>query len=229
MSNPTDYSQILYQAYDRFILNLGGKKVPTPYRINLPYQKDRRKYGKFNPSKLTHDTKEVAKEQNVNLEELSVEEIRQFMIKNQLGIDCSGFVYWIADYLLNQLGKGSMEQIGFPRASSTNVELLTTDQFTIPVYKIEDIKPGDFIKFNKGGGGVPHILIILEKNPQQIIYAHSSGVSEIPGVHQGTIKITNDQTTLDQQEWPEKLNDGRLLKDSFNPTADGVRRLKALV
>lgn len=229
MSKATDYSKILKQAYNRFLLPLGNKQVPTPYRTNIPFQSDRRKYGKSDAPTLIEDTLEAAKEDNFDLRANSAEQIRGFMEAHLLGIDCSGFVYWMLDYLLKQIGEGGMEQIGFPVASKTNVNLLTSDQFTVFIDQVGKIQSGDVIKFTKGGGDLPHILIIMEKTPQKIIYAHSSGVSEIPGVHRGMIEITLAKGNLQQQQWSEKLNNGKLLADCLNLAAgDGIRRLKSL-
>lgn len=230
MSNPQDYSKILYQAYDTFMLPLGGKKIPTPYRVNLPFQPDRRKYGKFNPYKLAHDTKQIAQEQSVNLQKFSAEEIRQFMIKNQLGIDCSGFAYQMLNHLLNKLRLGNMKKNGFPKPSSTNVHLLASDKFTIPVKKATDIRTSDLITFNRGAAKLPHVLLILDKTDHEIIYAHSTGATKVNGVQIGKIKITDPQQSLKYQEWDNNLRDGGSLKAYFDETqGDGIKRLKALL
>src|SRR5438105_1807755 len=108
-----DRSQILWQAYQKYFLNLGGKKVPTPYRLNHPYQSDSKKYGKSSPEQLTQDVIEKATEQDFNLDNASVDEIRVFMKKNLLGIDCSGFVYWCLNELLKKTWQGDMSTAGF--------------------------------------------------------------------------------------------------------------------
>mgnify|MGYP001559844356 CR=1 FL=1 len=209
------YSKILHEGYEKFLLPLGGKKVPTPYRINIPYQGDRRKYGKSDPKTLISDIKQIAKEQNFNLERASIGEIRKFMEDNQLGLDCSGFVYHILDFLLNQIGKGGMQQIGFPKPSSTNANLLTSEKFTIPVRKFEDLQAGDIIKLDSQDT-IPHTLIILNVQDRVASYAHSSKLTEVKGVHQD--KIING--TL-----PDELS-----VYSYNVKAgDGIRRLKVLV
>lgn len=208
-----DYSKILLEAYEKFLLPLGGKKVPTPYRINIPFQSDRQKYGKSDSETLLEDTKEFAKNQNFDLNKASVEEIRDFMEKNQLGIDCSGFVYHVLDYLLKQLGKGNLMVHGFPKVSSTNVKILTDEKFTIPVDGFENIQAGDLIRINSQDAN--HILIVLKAEDDKILYAHSSGLTKTTGVH--TDQIVNGK-------FPAELS-----VFSYNVSAgDGIRRLKIL-
>lgn len=206
-----NYSKILRQAYESFLLPIGGKKVPTPYRINTPFQPDRKKYGKSNAEELVRDTIQEANKQNFDLEKSSAEEIRKFMGKNQLGIDCSGFAYHLLDSLLKKIGKGNLESNGFSKASSTNVATLTSDQFTVPV-ELKNAKPGDLIRINSKQAD--HILIIIETN-NSITYVHSSGITNPTGIHSGKIK---------NGKFPEDLK-----VFSYNANAgDGIRRLKIL-
>lgn len=210
-----DYSKILLDAYAKFLLPLGGKLVPTPYRINIPFQIDRKKYGKSDPETLKRDVEEFAKDQSFNLEKASVEEIKQFMGKNQLGIDCSGFAYHILNFLLNRVGKGSMLKNGFPKASRTNTEKLTSSKFSIIVDGFENAKPGDLIKMDSEEE-IPHILIILSVSNEIITYAHSGKLTKIQGVHQDKIKNGKFPTELSVYKYNEKAG-------------DGIRRLKVLV
>jgi hypothetical protein len=193
-------STILFNAYQKYFLNLGNKKVPTPYRINVPYQDDRRKYGKWNASKLTHDTNQIAQEQGVDLNSLSVDEIRNFMKSNQLGIDCSGFAYQTLNFLLNKLKKGNLKSHGLPNAANTNVATLGSDNFSIPV-KMANSRAGDMIIFNNASDGISHVVVILEKIPEQIKYIHSADSVENNGVQEGFINISDPAGELENQNW----------------------------
>lgn len=207
-------SQILWEAYDEFLLPLGGKKVPSPYRRNDPFQPDRKKYGKSDPKSLAQDTIALAKEQNFDLNKASVDEIRQFMKENWLGIDCSGFAYWVIDYLLQRIDHDGMEKIDFPPASRTNVALLTSDLFSVPIKDLSLAQPGDLIKFNSEED-ILHCLIVLDHQGDIVTYAHSSNETNPNGVHTG--QIQNGQLPDDLKLF------------SYNPDkGDGVRRLKAL-
>lgn len=213
-SSMYNYTQILQEAYEEFLLPLGDKKVPTPYRLNIPYQPDRRKYGKSGPKTLTKDAIEIAKEQGFNLKNSDIREIRSFMEKNWLGIDCSGLVYHLLDHLLEKVGKGNMESNGFPKVSRTNVEILTSDESSIPINDFKLAKPGDVIRLNSEQP-IPHVLIVLDAENHIITYAHSSNLTKVKGVHQGQIK----NGKLDQE----------LKAYSYNVSqGDGIRRLKIL-
>lgn len=213
-----NYSQILNEAYEKFLLLLGGKKVPASYRINIPYQEDRSRHGKSSPKVLSKDVKRLALEQNFDLEIASIQEIKKFMESNMLGIDCSGFVYHTLNYLLKKIGLGDMEKAGFPPASQTNSALLTSDKFSNPITKTSEVKPGDIIKLNSIME-IPHSVLVLEKNGKEIIYAHSSFPE---GVKKSSIKIIDPGETIDHQDWEDKI-----YIQNWN-LGDGVRRLKAL-
>lgn len=214
-------SKILKNAYKRYILNIGNKRVPTPYRINIPFQPDRRKYGKSGPRKLKKDILEIAAEQNFNLETASVKQVVEFIKANQLGIDCSGFVYHTLDYLLKKKGLGGMKKIGFPPASKTNVSVLASDQFTQKVKRVKDVEPGDIITITKTLDNFSHVLIVIEVKNNDIVYAHSSDSTAEDGVYMGTIKIIEPEKGIEAQDW---------LAADFIDTkvGDGLRRLKVL-
>ncbi len=201
-----DPKDILFKAYQDFTLNFGGTKVATPYRINIPYQPDLRKYGKSEPDTLQNTALEIAKEQGVNLEGLNSDEIRKFMEENMLGIDCSGFVYVMLDQLLKKQGS-SMQEKGFPKISSTNVEKLTSEEFSTKVNSISRAQAGDMIKLNSTKE-VPHILIVLDNFEEEIIYAHSSSLTPIKGVHSDKIIDAKFPRELEAYSYNEEEGDG---------------------
>lgn len=207
---------ILKKAYNKFLLPLGGKKVPTPYRLNEMDQNNGPQFqGKSSPEILNKTTKDLAKEQRFNLEEASVEEIREFMIQNKLGIDCSGFVYRVIDFLLEKLKKGDLQKYGFDHVGRTNAQALTSDHFSDPV-GLSEVRPADLIKVNSSQP-IPHVMVVLEVKGKKVICAHSSdGV----GVHLSEIEIIDSKKALQDQRWEESYY---LEKWS---SGDGVRRLK---
>lgn len=212
-----EYSKILWEAYHNFSIKLGNNQFPIPYRINIPFQPDRRRYGKSDSQELSKSLQEIATENNFNLDTAQQKEIMDFMRDQMLGIDCSGFVYHMLDYLLKKLDKGGMEAIGFPPASKTNVALLCDEQFSYPI-ELSEIQPGDLIALNFAGD-IKHIVIVLGVNGTQIIYAHTSSQTTPKSVHTAQAIISKDGIVF-----KEKLGD-----ITYNPEAgDGPRRLKAL-
>lgn len=208
------------------MLPLGGKKVPTPYRRNEigSFQKPGPEFqGKSSPQVLTKTAQKLAKEQNYDLHQASVEEIRAFMKENKLGIDCSGFAYRILNYLVQKVKGKLLTGFGLPHVGRTNVAKLTSDEFTKPVHYIHQIQPGDIIKLN-GGENIPHCMVVLEKNGKEITYAHSSSESKQDGVNLGKIKVIDPQKPLSDQVWLEKFNH----MEYNEKNGDGIRRLKFL-
>ncbi len=219
-----DYSKILWQAYEEFLLDLGGKKVPTPYRINIPPNEHPARQGKSSPEVILQQLKEDAKKEGLELSTASLEEIKQFMIKNNLGIDCSGFTYRILDHLIHNIKGKSLTDFGFPHVGRTNVKMLTSEEFTIPIEHLHDIRPGDLIKV-RSSEKIPHCLIVLEVKPKQIIYAHSNEDKLYYGIHQNQIIITDPKNSIEKQGWKENY-----LIDDWRPDlGDGVKRLRVLL
>lgn len=218
MSNQ-DYSQILWEAYNQFLLPLGDKKVPTPYRRNEygSYQKAAPEFqGKSSAKTLLETTQRLAQEQNFDLQKATIEEVRQFMRENKVGIDCSGFVYRMLDYLSQKLGLGNLQKsAGMEHVGRTNVAKMTSDEFSVPVRNFSEAKSGDILKLNSGED-ILHGVVILENVNDIITYAHSSSITKIEGVHSD--KIIRGQLPDDLKVF------------SYNPDlGDGVRRLKILI
>ncbi len=212
-----DYSKILQEAYDQFLLPLGGKKVPTPYRMNDigAFQKpDPEFQGKSSPEILTKTTRRLAHEQQFDLNKASVEEIQNFMRKNRLGIDCSGFAYRVLNHLV-QIVKGKpLTAFGFDHVGRTNVDKLASDEFTTIVDDVSKIRSGDILKVNSQLKP-PHCLVVVSIDEKGITCIHSTKHNTPDGVNMGIFK--------------ELASWGNSQGIKYNPQAgDGVRRLRCL-
>ncbi len=185
----SDTAAILRQAYDQFMLPLGGKRIPTPYRRNEfgSYQKLGPEFqGKSSPEVLTKTTEKLAEAENFDLDKTSVEEIRRFMVNHKLGIDCSGFVYRLLDHLTKKIGLGNLQEAaGMEHIGRTGAAKLTSDRFVVPVPGPALTRPGDILKFNVLSD-IPHVAVILAHENGVITYAHSSS-TQANGVHMGQI------------------------------------------
>lgn len=184
-----DHSKILSEAYEQFLLPLGGKKVPTPYRRNEVggFQKIGPEFqGKSSPETLTETTKKLAKEQKFDLDKASVKDIRNFMRQNKLGIDCSGFAYRSLNYLVEKIKGKPLTSFGLPHVGRTNVAKLTSEFCQKKEFK--QIKPGDILRLNSAGD-ILHCLVILGVNGSEITYMHSSNETSTNGVHQEKLII----------------------------------------
>ncbi len=225
-----DSAKILEDFFKSYTLDIYGNKTITPYRINIPYQEDRRKYGKSDPKELKENLIEIARNKNFDLKVAKSKEIRKFMKDNMLGVDCSGFVYHCLNYLLEKTQNTTMEELGFPKASSTNALKLASNEFTVPIKDIKDIKTGDMIIFHKGSEeDIAHILLVQNATKDKITYIQSTSQGEDDGVKKNTIIITDPEKGLESQKWTEVFPDGTKRVQYFNTNSgDGVRRLKVL-
>lgn len=160
---------------------------------------------------------------------LTPENLRKFTKRENIGIDCSGFVFRVLDELL-RLGFRStkyknLDDVFDGGISKTNVKRFTSPQYSTEIKNIKDYKLGDMIRL----WGGKHIAIIIEVKGKEIIYAHSSSLStKIQGVHTSVIRIIDGDKALEDQAWEEKTRSGENFGEKrFNrEKGDGVFRLK---
>jgi len=215
-------------------LPIGGKEISCPYwrnRLSLaitgPFG------GKGKPEQIVEATESAAKKAAVNLNQMSEEEILAFMKRKKIGVDCSGFVFWMLDALdRGRGGRGIADLI--PRLPGTlaqrqvSADKLTGKNLSIPVKKIDEIRVGDTIRLHGG----KHIAVVIKVvrdlgKVREIEYVHSSEKTAVPGVHSGLIKITNLEGGLADQEWEETLPNGDSYKQMLlSSQGDGLKRLK---
>lgn len=219
-----NYSKILYQGYKQFILNVNGKKVPIPYRINIPPDEHPRRQGKSSPEDILAQLKQDAKEQGFDLDSASVEEVKKFMEQNKLGIDCSGFAYRLLDFLTFETKGKHLTDFGLPNVGRTNVNILTSDEYSKPINSVILVQPGDLIKVDSSQK-IPHCMVVLEKQPNEIIYVHSSRYPQTEdGVHTAKIEVIDPKKPLRVQKWQEDF----LIENWQGNLGDGVKRFKKI-
>lgn len=154
-----------------------------------------------------------------------VECIRQFLIDNNLGVDCSGFI-------TNVLQKHFWEtkKIDFAKSifiapkknflrwlisrlrpiEQISVNVYANDKNTTLIKNISEIQSGDLITMLQTGPRKTynHILLVEEVDGKTIKYAHTRAWSSEGkyghGVSQGEITITDPKKGLLEQTWKEK-------------------------
>ena len=160
--------------------------------------------GKGTWQQIQRTTNKIAKKKEINLNNLTTQQLYNFQKKHKIGIDCSGLCY----HLLNKIHQlkfkkdiktkliGTDDKKGVRRLSSN---LLTSPINATKIPNYNNIQTGDLIRFNKG----EHVIFIIEKINNIIHYVHSSDKTRTRGVHYGTIKITNPNKPLNHQQWSE--------------------------
>ena len=158
--------------------------------------------------------------------------IRQFLVDNNLGVDCSGFVTNVLQkhfqetkdidlarklfvtskknflrWIISRLRP--VEQIG--------VKVYANDKNTSLVIDLQKIQPADLITMLKTGPNKSHdhILLVTEIDGNRIKYASGRAWSAEGkyghGVSEGVITITNPEKGLLEQVWEEK---GKINEDN---------------
>lgn len=223
----------LYHDYSHLLL--GGKKIRCPYwsnkqRILLtgPFK------GKGTPIQITRATIEVAQKHNLDLNKISSDGIRRFMERYRLGVDCSGFVYHLADALDKEKGrKGIFDFIKGVKGKGVrkvNAFCLTNNYNSVEIKTLKQIQIGDLVRLQ--GGKHLAIVIRIERNPSglpnKVVYAHSAKSTAITGVHSCHFIVLDPSKSLESQKFFEETNKGlNYFNQKFQPEkGDGLRRLK---
>lgn len=227
--------QDLFFSYTHLLI--GGKEVVCPYWIDsLKKLKLGPGGGKASPQEIIMHTNSKAKENNIDLNKQSEHEIVLFMKKNRIGVDCSGFAFWMLNVLdLEKGGNGIADDIPNSKGKVIKIrastKMLTDDGVSVFVKEINKIKPGDMIRLKSGH----HLVIILEteknenKNLKKIVYAHSSSsiYTTVSGVHKESIIIKDSEKSIQEQDWQEQTPDKSNYALQLHPQdGDGIKRLK---
>lgn len=231
MTETSEALQNLFQQYSR--LPIGGKEIVCPYWMNkLTSGIFGPGGGKGRPEQIVEIVNKEAENACFDLAKASEEEITAFMRTRRIGVDCSGFAFWMLDALCKEKGNKSLvdlipEASGGFAGSKANVKLLTSDKFASRI-DLSAVQVGDMIR-HRGG---KHLMVILsierddEGSVWKITYAHSSDRTEITGVHLGVIDVVYPQKTLAEQLWQEKNAEGdSYLIDYLQESGDGLYRL----
>lgn len=201
-------------------------------KLNCPYWSNKLKDGKVVVRGFANgkgSAVEISQQLNILIEAQkdkevivnNIAEFNKFAKRNRVGIDCSGLVYRILDYISGN----RMAEIFTGGINKTNADRLTSMEKALPISKLREAKIGDLIRINNG----KHVALITDISPDTITYIHtSSRLTFIKGVHPGEIKIRNLDAGLGQQEWLELTAEGENFGRKYfqENRGDGVFRLK---
>lgn len=225
-------------------LQIADKKIITPYFMNKKNKKGRRvSVGKGLPSEIEREVIKLAKKYNLNLYTSSAEKIKEFMIKNEIGIDCSGLAAWILNELVKEkVSKPIWKSLSFKMLSpmaqvkrhlrpieNVSVKVLTDMNNSIVVKRLLDIRVGDIIRVLNGH----HILIVTiveydeKSNLSQFSFINSTmHLSEYYGIRKGLVQVTHKDKYLVDQKW---IGDSWIFDSVKNFKEDSrIMRLKVL-
>jgi len=241
-------------------LHIADKKIQCPY-FNNKRSKVRAALrvtvGKGSVCEIEEEATIIALREKFDLETATEEHIKQFLVKHSVGIDCSGFVYYVLSTDLESRGKRPLKSyLSYPLvknpirklvatmrpAENTGVTTLAHDKNSTVVL-LKDVQPGDMITMIAGSkvGNPNHVLMVTHVEsddsniPKTIRYAHSyqwpSDGKYNHGVREGVIEITNPNKSILEQAWTEQgktEDENSTLSQMKNAKQVEIRRLSSL-
>lgn len=210
--------------------------------------------GKGSPSEIRDEVQAILIKDHVAVQSLNNDALKKILTEHNLGIDCSGYAYYVLDAMSQETGNGRLNKhlnllskkspIAKMRAylrpvGSVNVKVFASD-LNSRVIALKDIQPGDIITMmSTGEDERNHILIVTAihcdgPTLKSFDYTHAIAYPEDgrygTGVKEGVIMITAPDQSILAQSWTESgTADGakRILERAQNSTTE-VRRLKWL-
>lgn len=243
------------------ILSEGANAIIDQYK-DVPYFNNkttgrrgalRVQVGKGSPKEIFDEIKELSFIQKVDTKSLDSSGLKKFMVDNNIGIDCSGFAYFILNEESISRGKGTIDKhLHFLRGNNifsrliakfkpvTNTDVLTlADNKNSKVISNKDAKVGDMITMVGGteGGERNHILIINQIEyqnsiPMTLHYIHAvswpTDGEYNHGIHRGKIEITDVNKNILEQRWIELEKEGEenYTYSRAKKSTTEIRRLK---
>lgn len=157
--------------------------------LGIPYFKNSGKHqnhganvfvGKGTAHEIALETINLANQNNLRLVDLTAQQIYNFQKKHHLGIDCSGLVCHLLNFLFNK-------ELN-PR--TTSADMLTSPPLAQQI-NASQIQVGDLIRQKKGH----HVLLVTSINKDSITYIDSSLLGR--GVRLGMTNLHNKDFRYD--------------------------------
>lgn len=244
----SDQALSVAQEYAR--LTVGTAASPIPYFNNRVMRRRmtlRTYVGKGSPRDIREEVETLLVKQHVSREAVTDSILQKLLVDNNLGIDCSGFVYYMMDAECLKRGHGHLNRrLKFLRskgpigkmmsylrpAENTDVKTFASDANTRSI-EVAHTKPGDLITMTDGPDGADrnHILIVTRVDyentgggsvAKKAYYTHAIAYPEDglygTGVKEGVIEIVSHAGKITDQVWSE----GTTLETA---TTDGARRI----
>jgi len=220
--------------YNHFGIMNAACSVPYYNNKTLRVRGALRTYaGKGSPQDIHEEIESLIRKNHLSAEQVSDEALKKILTDQNIGIDCSGFAYYVLNAESVESGKGSLDKhlsfvnctgiISRIRCSlrpieNCDVNTLANDRNSRAV-PISDIHPGDMITMqgDENERERDHVLIIHQVDyqnfvPVKLFYSHAVAYPEDgvygSGIKQGTIEIVNANKLLTEAIWTESGKQG---------------------
>lgn len=257
MSQLSQPAQTIIEKYMHLAFG-GTSSIACPY-YNNKRQKVRGALrvlvGKGSADEIIEEATLMALREKIHLSSLSAEQLNQFLVDHNLGIDCSALSYYILSAEVSARTHKQLKNIlRFPqtknplrlliralrKVENTDVTVLADDKNS-SIIPLDDAQAGDFIAILETGSDFArnHIVTIHEvevhnNKPTRIHYTHSLQWSTdgkyTHGIRQGSIDIIDNKPLL-EQSWLEQGksgNENETFKRAKEAKRVELRRLNCL-
>lgn len=208
--------------------------------------------GKGSPKDLYEEMQTIAVKSHLVPDSLADEALKKILVENNLGIECSGFVYYVLNAESQERKTGDLSaKLSFPNchgligkircslrpAENCDVATFAHEKNSHPV-AIKDALPGDIIAMTADAEEAvrDHILVIHQIEyqnfvPVKIHYSHAIAYPEDgiygSGIRQGTITISDANKPIADQIWDEngKVGQANRLYVRAQKSVTTIRRM----
>ncbi len=227
---------------------LGSAVCSIPYwnnKVTRTRAALRVRVGKGSPRDIFEEAQNLAVKNHVPIESLSNEMLKKMLVDENIGIDCSGFAYYLLNAESEEIGNGSIDKsmhftncrgiIGKIRAHFRPVENCSVatlaDDKNSRVVPLKETQPGDIVTM-LAGDERDHVLTIYRVDyqnftPIEIHYVHATAYPEDglygSGVKEGMIEILDPEKSILNQRW---LGDNPRIFDRAKNSKTEIRRLR---
>lgn len=193
--------------------------------------------GKGSPKEIFEEVESLLVKAHAAPSSVTPDSLRKLLVDNNIGIDCSGFAYYVLNAESEETGKGTLDKhLSFVQATgffrkilsslrpviNTGVLTLASDKNS-QILPLTEIKPGDIITMlgninsQNSMDERDHILVIHQVEyqnfiPYNIHYSHAVAYPEDgvygTGIKQGTIEISDIRKPITEQIWIEHGRQG---------------------
>ncbi|MEI7578795.1 MAG: hypothetical protein WCJ58_02015 [bacterium] len=233
-------------------LHFYEKKVLCPYFMNIRKQRGglRVLVGKGDPGEIVREVIVWAKVKHFDLQKANPDQIRIFMINQNIGIDCSGFITHVINYWLHEQGdKPLIKSLVFKNndpisrlkrllrpVENIGANLITAEDNCEKIEQVKDIAPGDLIRLKGRLKNSHHVMLVFSVTKENELVKEFQLVESTKdygkgnGIRFSKVIITDQNLGLKEQTWtdidPETQRNWtyeNLLKEYED---NGIRRLK---